>query len=102
MNTDMIMVAVADFYGLSVSKLRGPKRTKDVARPRQVAFALCQNLTSFNLSQIGREFGGRDHSTVLHGIDVAVRNNGADIAAIMASLPIPTVTPIFRSTRAAT
>ena len=46
----------------------GPKRLRTIARPRQVAMYLCKQLTSRSLPEIGRRFGGRDHTTIMHGI----------------------------------
>ena len=59
---------VADHYHIRLSDLVGPKRTRCFARPRQVAMYLCKTLTSRSLPEIGRSFGGRDHTTVMHGV----------------------------------
>ncbi len=46
----------------------GPKRVRSYARPRQIAMWLCKQMTSRSLPEIGRRFGGRDHTTVMHGV----------------------------------
>ena len=59
---------VAEHYMIRHSDLVGPKRVRSFARPRQVAMYLCKQLTSRSLPEIGRRFGGRDHTTVMHGV----------------------------------
>ncbi|RKF13065.1 chromosomal replication initiator protein DnaA [Roseovarius spongiae] len=59
---------VSDHYNIRLSDLVGPKRTRVFARPRQVAMYLCKQMTSRSLPDIGRRFGGRDHTTVMHGV----------------------------------
>jgi chromosomal replication initiator protein len=61
-----IQKTVADYFKLRVSDLLSPRRTRSLARPRQVAMALARELTSRSLPEIGEAFGGRDHTTVLH------------------------------------
>ncbi|TXH39596.1 MAG: chromosomal replication initiator protein DnaA [Burkholderiaceae bacterium] len=61
-----IQKAVADYYGLQLREMLGPKRTRSLARPRQVAMALAKELTEHSLPEIGAAFDGRDHTTVLH------------------------------------
>jgi chromosomal replication initiator protein len=46
----------------------GPKRMRTIARPRQIAMYLAKNMTTRSLPEIGRRFGGRDHTTIMHGI----------------------------------
>ena len=46
----------------------GPKRVRTIARPRQIAMYLAKQLTSRSLPEIGRRFGGRDHTTIMHGV----------------------------------
>ncbi len=65
---DLIQKEVASFYGTTVQDLCSKKRTKGVVRPRQVAIYLSRMFTDNSLLDIGRQFGGRDHSTVLHSI----------------------------------
>ncbi|MDX2482525.1 MAG: chromosomal replication initiator protein DnaA [Pseudodonghicola sp.] len=59
---------VSDYYNIRFSDIIGPKRVRSYARPRQVAMYLCKQLTSRSLPEIGRRFGGRDHTTVMHGV----------------------------------
>jgi chromosomal replication initiator protein len=63
---DNIQKTVANYYKLRVSDLTSAKRTRNIARPRQVAMALTKELTKASLPEIGNAFGGRDHSTVIH------------------------------------
>ncbi|MDK3071657.1 chromosomal replication initiator protein DnaA [Sedimentitalea sp. JM2-8] len=58
---------VSDYYNIRLSDMIGPKRLRSYARPRQVAMYLSKQLTSRSLPEIGRRFGGRDHTTVMHG-----------------------------------
>ncbi len=59
---------VSDHYNIRLSDLIGPKRVRTFARPRQVAMYLAKTMTSRSLPEIGRRFGGRDHTTVMHGV----------------------------------
>ncbi|MFT4151999.1 MAG: chromosomal replication initiator protein DnaA [Paracoccaceae bacterium] len=59
---------VAEHYNIRLSDLIGPKRVRTIARPRQIAMYLAKQLTSRSLPEIGRRFGGRDHTTIMHGI----------------------------------
>ncbi|MEY8827844.1 chromosomal replication initiator protein DnaA [Sedimentitalea sp. XS_ASV28] len=59
---------VSDYYNIRLSDIIGPKRLRSYARPRQVAMYLAKQLTSRSLPEIGRRFGGRDHTTVMHGV----------------------------------
>ena len=79
---DEIQRKVADHYNIRISDLIGPKRTRVFARPRQVAMFLCKTLTSRSLPEIARRFGGRDHTTVIHGVRKieALRHEDAAIA----------------------
>ena len=61
-----IQKTVADYYQLRISDLLSKKRTRSLARPRQIAMALAKELTEHSLPEIGDSFGGRDHTTVLH------------------------------------
>lgn len=61
-----IQKTVADFYRLKIVDLLSKKRTRIIARPRQIAMSLARELTQFSLPEIGNAFGGRDHTTVLH------------------------------------
>lgn len=61
-----IQRTVADYYKLKVAEMYSKKRSRNVARPRQMAMALAKELTQHSLPDIGEAFGGRDHTTVLH------------------------------------
>jgi chromosomal replication initiator protein len=74
-----IQKTVADYYKIKVSEMYSKKRSRTVARPRQMAMALAKELTQLSLPDIGDAFGGRDHTTVLH----ACRK----IAELRASMP---------------
>ncbi len=63
---DNIQKTVADYYKIRMSDMHSKKRSRAVARPRQVAMALAKELTQMSLPEIGSNFGGRDHTTVLH------------------------------------
>jgi chromosomal replication initiator protein len=65
---DEIIRKVADHYNLRLSDLLSARRSRSVARPRQVAMFLAKSLTSRSLPEIGRKFGGRDHTTVMHAV----------------------------------
>ncbi len=64
-----IQKAVADYYKITIDDLKGKKRSANIAYPRQIAMYLSRTLTEENLNRIGLEFGGRDHSTVIHACD---------------------------------
>ncbi len=59
---------VAEHYNVRLSDLIGPKRVRTIARPRQIAMYLSKQLTPRSLPEIGRRFGGRDHTTIMHGV----------------------------------
>lgn len=61
-----IQKTVADYYKIKVAEMYSKKRTRNVARPRQVAMALAKELTHLSFPEIGDAFGGRDHTTVMH------------------------------------
>src|SRR6185503_8214595 len=66
---DHIQRKVAEFYGIKLSDLRAKNRTQAIAFPRQIAMYVARQLTHASLSEIGRSFGGKDHTTVLHGVE---------------------------------
>ncbi len=68
MTVDQIQKTVAEHYGLSQADLISERRARAVARPRQVAMWLAKQITTRSLPDIGRRFGGRDHTTVLHAV----------------------------------
>ncbi len=73
---------VAEHYNIRLSDLLGPKRVRTIARPRQVAMWLCKRMTTRSLPDIGRRFGNRDHTTVMHGVKKIeeLRNTDSQIA----------------------
>ncbi len=66
---EQVQRTVCDFYRVTLSDLKAKNRTTAVAFPRQVAMYLARHLTRASLADVGRAFGGRDHTTVLHGVD---------------------------------
>jgi chromosomal replication initiator protein len=66
---DQIQKQVAEFFGVTVADLKARTRTRAVALPRQVAMYLARQLTHASLAEVGRFFGGKDHTTVLHAVD---------------------------------
>ncbi len=85
---DNILRTVAEYYKIKVSDLLSKRRNRSVARPRQVAMALCKELTNHSLPEIGDAFGGRDHTTVLHACRTikGFRETSADIAEDFSNL----------------
>ena len=67
---DEIQRKVSEHFNIRLSDMIGPKRTRTIARPRQIAMYLAKQLTTRSLPEIGRRFGGRDHTTIMHGIRV--------------------------------
>jgi chromosomal replication initiator protein len=65
---EMIQKAIADYFGMRVQDLKSKNNAKAVAQPRQISMYLCKKLTGFSLPHIGREFGDKHHTTVLHSI----------------------------------
>jgi len=66
--TDEIQKRVAEHYNIRLADMHSARRARAVARPRQVAMYLCKQLTPRSLPEIGRKFGGRDHTTVMHAV----------------------------------
>jgi len=65
---DEIQRTVADYFNLRLAEMLSQRRARSISRPRQVAMYLSKQLTSRSLPEIGRRFGGRDHTTVMHGV----------------------------------
>ncbi|MGY3725425.1 chromosomal replication initiator protein DnaA [Granulicatella balaenopterae] len=83
-----IQQEVARYYNITVEDLKGKKRTKSIVGPRQLAMYLSRELTSNSLPKIGHEFGGKDHSTVIHAyekINDAIKEQ-EDLAAVVKEL----------------
>lgn len=68
-SSDLIQKTVAEYFNLKPEDLRSKKRTRSISYPRQIAMYLCRTLTDLSLPKIGESFGGRDHTTVLHGFE---------------------------------
>jgi chromosomal replication initiator protein len=68
LSIEEIQRKVAEHYNIRLSDMIGPKRMRTIARPRQVAMYLSKQLTPRSLPEIGRRFGGRDHTTIMHGV----------------------------------
>jgi chromosomal replication initiator protein len=68
LSIEEIQRKVAEHYNIRLSDMIGPKRLRNIARPRQVAMYLSKQLTPRSLPEIGRRFGGRDHTTIMHGV----------------------------------
>ena len=77
MTVDRVQRAVATEYDLRVSDLTGPRRPKNIAEARQVAMYLTRHMVKLPLMQIGEEFGGRDHGTVIHACKVITQRMSA-------------------------
>ncbi|MEG3660922.1 chromosomal replication initiator protein DnaA [Celeribacter halophilus] len=69
---------VSEHYAIRLSDMIGPKRVRSIARPRQVAMYLAKHMTTRSLPEIGRRFGGRDHTTVMHGVKRIEELKGTD------------------------
>ena len=75
---EVIQKFVADYYRLKPNDLKQKNNSKSISRPRQIAMYLCKNLTSASLPEIGRSFGGKHHSTVIHSIKMVERMKDDD------------------------
>ena len=76
---EAIQRRVAEYFELDVQELRGARRQRSIMHPRQIAMFLCRRLTEASLPEIGRAFGGRDHTTILHAVDKIEREITQDI-----------------------
>ncbi len=75
---ELVQKTVADYFKIKVADMYSQKRTRAIARPRQVAMWLARELTSHSLPEIGDAFGGRDHTTVLHACRTITELRGKD------------------------
>lgn len=78
-----VKYATALVYGVPVSELDGVSRLVRYAHPRQVAYCVARRLTKKSISAIAQDFGGRHHTTVMHGIDAVKRRNNPDEIELM-------------------
>lgn len=77
---DEIQRVVAEHFTIRVADMHSHRRMRSIARPRQIAMTLCKELTQRSLPEIGRKFGGRDHTTVIHAVKKVDQLCGEDIA----------------------
>ena len=71
---DLIQDIVSSYYNLKIEDFKSARRTRNIAFPRQIAMYLCRKLTDMSLPKIGEEFGGRDHTTVIHAYEKISQN----------------------------
>lgn len=74
----LIIEVVADHFQISIDQIISKTRSKDIAKPRQIAMYLCKNMTDTPLDSIGAILGGRDHSTIIHGINKITEEYNSD------------------------
>jgi chromosomal replication initiator protein len=84
----MIQKTVCDHYGLRVQELKSRNNAKAVSFPRQISMYIAKQLTGASLPQIGREFGGKHHTTVLHSVNkvAALRKKDPEFHKLVESL----------------
>ena len=84
---ETIQKFVSEYYQLKIAELKSHNNSKSVAMPRQIAMYLCKNLTHASLPEIGRSFGGKHHSTVIHSIKKVeqMRRTDTDFNSLMSS-----------------
>ncbi|NOZ37871.1 MAG: chromosomal replication initiator protein DnaA [Gammaproteobacteria bacterium] len=91
---DNIQKVVAEYYKLRIADLHSKRRSRSITRPRQIAMALCKELTNHSLPEIGNAFGGRDHTTVLHAcrkvkelieIDLSIAEDFSNLIRILST-----------------
>lgn len=75
---EAIQRVVAEYFNLSYSDMKSKKRPKNISFPRQIAFYLASEMTEYSTTEIGQEFGGRDHTTVMHGCQKIVDKLNSD------------------------
>ena len=75
---DLIQDVVSSYFNLRIEDLKSQRRTRNVAHPRQIAMYLSRKLTDMSLPKIGEEFGGRDHTTVIHAYEKISENLKTD------------------------
>ena len=77
---DLILQIVSDHLNIQSIDILGQKRNKEIATARQIVMYLCRTMTSTPLQQIGKFLGGRDHTTVIHGIEKITKDIPKDLA----------------------
>ncbi|MGA2260631.1 MAG: chromosomal replication initiator protein DnaA [Acidobacteriota bacterium] len=90
-SSEMIIRAVASYFGLKPIQLKAKNNSRRIAQPRQIAMYICKQVTSLSLPQIGKDFGGKHHTTVLHSIRKIeeMRKKDSEIAAAVGKLMPP-------------
>ena len=68
-SVELITKTVADHFHISIEDIKSSKRQNEIAFPRQIIMYLCRNMTNAGLKNIGEYLGGRDHTTIMHGVD---------------------------------
>ncbi len=76
---DYIQDTVASYFNIRPEDLKSSKRTRNIAYPRQIAMYLCRKLTDLSLPKIGEKFGGRDHTTIIHGFEKITKELETDL-----------------------
>jgi chromosomal replication initiator protein len=84
-SSDVVIRAVAGYFGLKPSQLKAKSNARNIAEPRQIAMFICKQLTDMSLPQIGKDFGGKHHTTVLHSIRKieSLKKKNTEIAAAL-------------------
>ena len=72
-NADDIITAISDYFQVPATDLLGSSRKQEVVFPRQIAWLLCKDVLRMSFEAIGKDFGGKNHTTIMHGID-KIRN----------------------------
>ena len=80
MSIELVQQVVAEHYSIREEDIQGSKKPKNIAFPRQVSMYLCRKLLDISLPKIGESFGGRDHTTVIHGISKIEKQLETDTA----------------------
>jgi len=79
MGLDEIIKLVAEHYQIKVSEIKSKKRTRNLVHPRQMAMYLCRTVAGASLPEVGKAFGGKDHTTVMHACRQIEERRAADI-----------------------
>ena len=87
-STDKVMRAVASFFALKPAQLKAKNNSRPIAVPRQIAMYICKELTKQSLPQIGKDFGGKHHTTVLHSVRKieSLRKKDLEISAAVTAI----------------
>jgi chromosomal replication initiator protein len=87
-SSEMVIRAVAGYYGLKPAQLKAKSNTRRIVQPRQIAMYICKEVTGLSLPQIGKDFGGKHHTTVLHSVRKIqdMRKKDSEIAAAISKI----------------